>query len=85
MAVICVDHDAFQFTTMLHSIVKCINDKKTVNFTTNPTGNHLTSIQIQNGTNIVKAFADTNIGEVANPDRIKSLSKLVCYWKCLTI
>lgn len=69
-ASVCVEHDAFRYTSVLYSIMKCINGKKTVNFTANPTGNNLTGIQIQNGADIVKAFTNANIGKVANPDQI---------------
>lgn len=77
-----MEHNAFGDASQSYGIMQSINRQKPVNFASNPTGNDLSGIEIQNSADIVERSANLYIGKIANPYQIrrflvKSLRKKV--------
>lgn len=81
-ALICMKHDAFGNASQPYSIPQGVNRQEAVDFTSNPAGDDLSGIEIQDGTDVMEPSAHFYIGKVADPYQIggflvKSLGKKI--------
>lgn len=67
-----MEHNAFGDTPQSYSIMQGVNRQKPVNFASNPAGDDLSGIEIQNGADIMERSANFYIGKIANPHQIRS-------------
>ena len=67
-----MEHDAFGNTPQPYSIPQGVNCQEAVNFASNPAGNNLSGIEIQDGADVMELSSNFYVGKVTDPNQIGS-------------
>ena len=67
-----MNHDAFGNTPQPDSVPQGVNGQEAVDFTSNPAGDDLSGIEVQDGADVMELSGHFYIGKVTNPYQIGS-------------